>query len=114
MVVQKNLEKVRKLYEAAETTGDINAVRNFGQIYFESSGVQPDYVKAFQFFQRAAKFGDAAAQFDLAIAYFQGKGTERNDGEAIQSLLKSADQGYSKAAKLIADMKRVHKEHVRE
>jgi TPR repeat protein len=49
MVVQKNLEQVRKLYEAAEATGDINAVRNFGKIYFESSGVQPDYVKAFQF-----------------------------------------------------------------
>jgi TPR repeat protein len=48
MVVQKNLEKVRKLYESAEA-GDINAIRNFGKIYFESSGVQPDYVKAFQF-----------------------------------------------------------------
>ncbi|MBO5359005.1 MAG: sel1 repeat family protein, partial [Clostridia bacterium] len=44
-----------------------------------------------------AKNGDMLAQYQLACAYKDGKGTEKNEKEAFKWYMESAKQGYPDA-----------------
>ena len=65
--------------------------------YCESLYFVKDYKRAFPVCGRAAKQGDVYAQFNLATMYYKGKGTPKNDREAVKRYRLVAEQGVAKA-----------------
>lgn len=49
---------------------------------------------AFKWFLKAAKHGDYYAQYKLGYAYYTGKGTHKDDNEAVKWFRKASGQGY--------------------
>ena len=47
--------------------------------------------------RQAAERGDAQAQYNLGVAYFKGKGAQKDYAEAAKWSLKAAEQGNAKA-----------------
>jgi TPR repeat protein len=62
-----------------------------GALYFDGGNDCCDSEKSFEWFKRAAEFGDAHAQFCLANCYNYDK---ENSFEAFKWYYKSAEQGY--------------------
>ncbi|OCL19176.1 tetratricopeptide repeat protein [Gilliamella sp. wkB171] len=54
---------------------------------------QPDYIKAKEWFEKAANQGHANAQHQLAVLYYNGQGTKQNYQEGIKWDTKAANQG---------------------
>lgn len=54
-----------------------------GQKYFLGDGVEQNYKKALEYFEKAANQGSVIAQNDLAGMYFKGIGTEKNEAKAL-------------------------------
>ena len=63
----------------------------------KSFGVDQDFEKAFQWFERSAEQGHVKAQTALASMYEGGKGTERDWDKAYHWYEKAAEQGGIKA-----------------
>ena len=57
-----------------------------------------DFVKAMQFFLRAAEKGHELAQYKLATCYETGKYIEKNIAQAYKWYKRCADQGNAEAA----------------
>lgn len=55
------------------------------------TSTSPNYAKAFELYEQAAKFNDAAAQFNLGNANYLGRGTPINYEAAYNWYLKSAN-----------------------
>ena len=60
-----------------------------GRCYKKGKGVDKDKVKAFQYFSKAAKQGNAKAQFALGECYFEGKGVAQDKAKAKACFLKA-------------------------
>ncbi len=56
-----------------------------------------NFAEAFSIWNPLAKQGDANAQNNLAMLYVNGRGVEKNSGEAVRWLQKSVDQGNASA-----------------
>ncbi|MEI7844134.1 MAG: tetratricopeptide repeat protein [Gallionellaceae bacterium] len=52
-----------------------------------------DYATALKEWRLLAEQGDALAQYNLALMYSEGRGVEKNDGEAAKWFTKAAEQG---------------------
>ena len=65
--------------------------------YFGENGKQKDYVKAVEWYRKAAEQGNANAQYILGICYQNGKGVVENSSEAVKWYRKSAEQGHAYA-----------------
>ena len=76
----------------------------FAGVYFSTSG-SPDYnpSKAFEFYSRGARLGDAGCEFFAGQAYVFGDGTTTNIAEGIKWIGKAADQDYALAAYSLAE-----------
>lgn len=72
---------------------DARWLTDLGVIYFR----QHQFDVAFQCFSRAAQQGFATAQFCLAVCYFNGHGTARNEPAAIPWLHQAAAQADTNA-----------------
>ena len=66
---------------------------DLGVVYFK----QHQFGEAFLCFSRAAQQGFATAQFCLAVCYFNGHGTARNETTALPWLRAAAAQGDANA-----------------
>ena len=63
-----------------------------GDDYYYGRGVVKDYVKAIEWYRKAAKQGHASAQYDLGFMYHNGYGISKNDTLAIEWYRKAAEQ----------------------
>ena len=71
--------------------GDVLSQVVLGKI-IKFTRVKGSEVEAFDWFEKAAKQGDAGAQYLVGKAYREGEGVEKNEGEAISWLEKAAEQ----------------------
>ncbi|HNT39964.1 MAG TPA: transglycosylase SLT domain-containing protein [Rubrivivax sp.] len=71
--------------------------RQEGQAYEYGEGVEPDAVKAAQFYCRAARYGDPEAQYSLAWMLTNARGIERDEAQAAHLFAAAAEQGHAQA-----------------
>lgn len=69
--------------------------------YFGENGKQKDYVKAVEWYRKAAEQGNAVAQFNLAMCYQSGQGVVKDLTEAVKWYRKAAEQGYAGAKAML-------------
>ena len=82
--------------QTAAAQGDANAQFILASLYAE--GVKPNPQRAFRWFSTAAAHGNAKAMHNLAMAYLNGQGTEKDTAAAINWLVKAANGGYRDSA----------------
>ena len=73
--------------------GIAEAQFNLGLIYDNGEGVQQDYSKAAQWYEKAANQGMPDAQFNLGLMYYNGKGVRQNTATAKEWFGKACDNG---------------------
>lgn len=71
-----------KELEVYAKQGDAKAQFKLGACFYNGTGVEQDYKKAFEWFLKAAEQGDLWAQNDLGNCYLDGLGVEK---ESCQS-----------------------------
>ncbi|MFT4178561.1 MAG: hypothetical protein QM612_03745 [Thermomonas sp.] len=86
--VQKDLKLALQHYQRAAEAGSTASMYNASLLLDES-----DPQTAFKWKLKAAELGDASAQNNTGVAYFEGKGVERNTASALYWYAKSAQQG---------------------
>ena len=57
------------------------------------NGKQINYVKAVEWFRKAAEQGNDVAQYNLAMCYERGEGVVKDLAEAVKWYRKAAEQG---------------------
>ena len=73
--------------------GDADAQYSLGWKYYKGEGVRQDYVKAIEWYKKAAEQKDGTAQFLIGIMYYLGEGVRSNTTEAKEWFGKSCDNG---------------------
>ena len=63
-----------------------------------------DHSKAFLYINKLANNGDAYSQYDLGVCYAMGRGTEKNEGLALQWYEKAANGGCPDALSELGNM----------
>ena len=86
-----------ELYKLAIEQNDARAQCDLGMMYFEGNGVEQDYIKAKQWFEKSAQQGDAYARFRLGVIYEDGTGVEQDYTKAKQWYEQAAQQGDASA-----------------
>ena len=95
-------EGLESLRQKAEQ-GDANAQRELGLKYLSARGslsgrgIQYDYAKAKEWFEKAAAQGHAKAQANLGDMYYSGRGVPQDYAKAKEWYEKAAAQGYDNA-----------------
>jgi TPR repeat protein len=82
--------------QTAADQGEPNAQFILGSLY--ARGVKPNPQRAFKWFAAAATHGNAKAMHNLAMAYLNGQGVEKDSAAAIDWLVKAANSGYRDSA----------------
>lgn len=75
-----------------------------GQNYYYGNGVEQDYIKAAEWFRKAAEQGDTEAQEYLGGMYYHGKGVEQDYVKAAEWYEKAAEQGNDGAQRQLGYM----------
>ena len=85
--------------EAAEAAPETPAEQvKLGERYRDGKdGVEKDYAKALQCFEKAAAQGDSEGIYQLGRCHWYGWGVKKDLGKANELFLKAAEQGYAKA-----------------
>jgi TPR repeat protein len=65
--------------------------------YLGEHGIERDYIKAVECYEKAAEQGYAPAQNGLGYCYQYGHGVSQSYEKAIECYIRAADQGYSKS-----------------
>lgn len=68
-----------------------------GNIYYHGDGVSKDYIKAAQWYEKAAEQGIASAQYNLGGMYEMGLGVPKDPRIAGLWYIKATEQGHAKA-----------------
>ena len=68
-----------------------------GAMYGQGQGGAQDYSKAREWYEKAAKQGNADAQFNLGFLYDEGQGVEQSDSDAMRWYGRAAAQGHEQA-----------------
>ncbi len=76
-------------------SGDSEAQYKLGECYYYGNGVEQDYQKAVEWYEKSAKQGYAKAQNNLGFCYGKGYGVEKNLEKEVEWYMKSAEQGNS-------------------
>jgi AcrR family transcriptional regulator len=86
--------------QTAAAQGDATAQFILGSLY--AKGMAPDPQHAFKWYAAAAAKGNVKAMHNLALAYLNGDGVEKNAATAIEWFTKAANGGYVDAAMNLA------------
>jgi len=84
-------------FESILTSNDSNAMYNLGHIYEHGVGVQQDYSKAKQLYEKAIELENSNAMNNLGYMYFIGKGVQKDYNKAKQLYEKAIELGNSNA-----------------
>lgn len=95
------LQKKLSSYLDAEE-GNAEAQLYRAVAYYNGIGVQKDFKKAVDCFQKSANQGNAEAQCFLAVCYAQGDGIKQDIKKALEWCQKSAEQGNSIAKEMLS------------
>ena len=68
-------------------------MNNLGLLYDNGQGVAQDYVKAREWYEKAADKGDAGAMSNLGALYDNGRGVAQDYAKAREWYEKAADKG---------------------
>lgn len=90
---EKSVEEILSLAEE----GDVRAQTVLGLMYLTGSRVPEDYVKGFEWTEKAAAQNNPMAQFFLGAIYHDGLGVKKDYVKAREWYEKSAAQDYSDA-----------------
>ena len=77
--------------------GTAEAYSNLGVSYYYGNGVNQDYKKAVQYYQRAAAKGHPFGMYNLAVACENGNGTPMDMEKAINNYRMAAEYGVNQA-----------------
>ena len=73
-------------------------------MYHQGHGVDVDYKKAFEWWEKAAEQGHADAQYNLGVMYELGHGVDQSDSRAMQWYAKADAQGFEIAQVAIREL----------
>jgi len=91
-------DEIKRLFERMEKFNDANAMNNLGSFYkMGTNGLQIDYSKAVELFQRAGELGSAAAHYSLGNLYYFGEGVKRDTKKAVHHWQIAAMMGNNNA-----------------
>jgi TPR repeat protein len=91
---RKNIYSGMAWLSKAAEQNNTAALHQLAVIYsFGYEGIEVDKKKAFDYYLRAAKLGNAASQNNLAWSYYKGDGVEKNLYEAIYWATRATDRG---------------------
>jgi len=93
----KTKQEALALLRAGAEHGDVTSIKNLGAAYERGFGVPQDYVKAREWYEKAAAKDDASAMYDLGIIYANGQGAAQDYAKAREWLEKAAAKGDTKA-----------------
>ncbi len=93
------LKRLKDDYEDVSTSNtpevvaeDPEELCKLGDKYYKGDGVKIDYAKAFKYYEKSAKLGNAGGQSGLGICYLSGNGVEKDYNEAINCFKKAVAQ----------------------
>ena len=86
-----------KTLEAGAAKGVVDAQYRLGRIYKEGKSVAQDYLKAENYFRKAAKQGHSYSCYNLGGLFMGGLGVEKDAKEAYKWWNQAANQGLSVA-----------------
>jgi hypothetical protein len=87
----------RELAEAqllAEWVGTPAEQYKLGNVYYQGNGVTKDYMKAIEWFRKAAEQGMPEAQYMTGTMYDRGEGVPQDFVKAVAWYSKAGEQGY--------------------
>ena len=93
---KSNEESIRRVTKRMDA-GDDMAIHNQGCYYREGTGFPQDDTKAFEFYQRAGRLGNAASNFNIAQMYMNGIGVEVDKKKAGHHYELAAIEGHVEA-----------------
>jgi TPR repeat protein len=103
--VPRDYQAARKWLELAAKDGRSDAFYNLGAIYDKALGVDRDAPQAIKWFTLAADQRDPEAQLNLALFYIKGDGLPKDIASAEQWLQRSANNGNSRARRILSEGK---------
>ncbi len=77
--------------------GNHDAEFELGAMFHDGDGIDRDYVKAIEWYTKAAEAGNRQAAFNLGLMYINGEGAEKNSGTATLWLVKASSLGDVRA-----------------
>lgn len=89
-------ENERKFFSMLET--------NVGLHYYDGVGVERNYIKAFEWFDKAAINNVAGAQYYLGEMYEKGYAVKQDYSKALEWYVKSSNQNFVSAQYKVADI----------
>ena len=75
-----------------------------GNCYYSGEGVEQDYEKAFEFYERAAGWSEPHAVYALGVLYWNGEGVEQVGAKAMELFHEAAALGEEHAVQALADL----------
>jgi TPR repeat protein len=85
------------VFQTGAVRGNAASMTNLGLLYANGQGVAQDYVKARQWYEKAADKGNADAMTNLGALYDNGQGVAQDYVKAREWLEKAADKGNTGA-----------------
>ena len=76
---------------------DAEAMYTAGLMHYHALFTDQNYIKAFDWWIKAAELGHCKAQHSLGVMYYHAQGVKKNYTKAVQWWTKSAEQGYPNA-----------------
>jgi len=76
------LDRAVLMLTSMAKSGNIDAIKRIGNIYYDGVGVPRDYSVALQWYEKAARLGDQWAKIRLSEMYRDGKGIDVDFAEA--------------------------------
>jgi TonB family protein len=122
--VPRDYIEAAKWYRRAAEKGDASAQLNLGFMYQQGRNlpvygpngeflalpvnnggtILPDYAQAAKWYGKAAEQGSSFAQSSLGWLLLEGKGMNKNSGEALGLFLKAAEQGDASAQCILGEL----------
>lgn len=97
---------------AVKKISDDAALTGIGEAYYNGIGMPVDYKKAFSYYSKAARLGNANALSRLGNCYEYGYGTKKNPVEALNCYEDAAAKGEIRAACKLGDYYRYGTAHL--
>ena len=95
---QKALHEAEEAQRKRATNeGNAEAMFNLGLLYANGQGVTQDYVRACEWYEKAAEKGFPSAMGNLGVLYHNGQGVAQDYGKAREWYEKAADKGEPRA-----------------
>ena len=89
------------VFRAGANRGNAGSMRDLGVSYNIGSGVQQDYAKAREWWEKAAEKGDATAMYNLGVLYENGHGVPQDYAKAREWYEKAAAKDSAEGMKAL-------------